>query len=472
MKRTLVQDARGFTLIEVMIAMALVALMVVAGVVGVRSLAKSDLRSTATRMAGAIRYLFDRASTTGRVHRLVLDFETGKYWAEVTDDAFILGAGKETEDTRKREAEKIAKEEEAQRIADEKDAFYGNQIPSRYLPKPFVPKRAKFDAFREMAVKPITLRSSVMFADIYTPRLALPLTEGKGYLYFFPMGMTEAAVIHLSDKKAETFYTLIVHPLTGRVSVKNSFVAANLTDHPGDGAGHRLAHRDRQCARHQPRAHDHGGDVSGPDQAFDDGAESARIRLCGAGRGGQRQLWRGGLPEFPLVHQRRAHRAAGGFDAEGAAGSQHGDAVQQSHGNAVWLHGRLHVHPDGADSPWSAGIGPEDDGSGELERGWQARAVDRGRRILHRSISAGIRGLAVGGRRKRSSVGQRRAAQRPEASPECGWGENEMKLPGSRNANRGFTLVEIMLALALMAFVTSLVWGTFAQTERIKKRME
>jgi general secretion pathway protein H len=230
MKKALVQDARGFTLIEVMIAMALVALMTVAGVAGVRSLAKSDLRSTATRMAGAIRYLFDRASTTGRVHRLVLDFDTGKYWAEVTDDVFIVAAGRETEESRKREAEKIAKEEEAQRIADEKDAFFGTQIPARYLPKPFIPKRAKFGAFREMAVKPITLRSSVIMADIYTPRLTEPLNEGKGYIYFFPMGMAEAAVIHLADKKKETFYTLVVHPLTGRVSVKNSFVAANLTD--------------------------------------------------------------------------------------------------------------------------------------------------------------------------------------------------------------------------------------------------
>jgi general secretion pathway protein H len=230
MRRALVQDTHGFTLIEVMIAMGLVALMVVGGVAGLRSLAKSDLRSTATRMAGAIRYLFDRASTTGRVHRLVFDFETGKYWAESTDDAFIIAAGRETEETRKREAEKIAKEEEAKRIADEKDAFFGTQIPSKYLPKPFIPKRAKFGAFREMAVRPITLRSSVMLADIYTPRLTEPLTEGKGYLYFFPMGMTEAAVIHLSDKKRETFYTLVVHPLTGRVVVKNSFVPANLAD--------------------------------------------------------------------------------------------------------------------------------------------------------------------------------------------------------------------------------------------------
>jgi general secretion pathway protein H len=217
-----------------MIALAIVALITVVTVRGLHSYAKTDLRATATRMAGSIRYLFDRASTTGRVHRLVLDFDNGKYWAEVSDDQFIMGAGKETEESRKKEAEKIAKEEEAKREAADKEAFFGaSQIPSRYLPKPFTPKRAKFDAFRETAVKPISLKSGVFMADIYTPRLVKPLTEGKGYVYFFPMGMTEAAVIHLSDGK-ETFYTLIVHPLTGRVSVKNSFVEANIGDQVDD----------------------------------------------------------------------------------------------------------------------------------------------------------------------------------------------------------------------------------------------
>jgi general secretion pathway protein H len=224
----------GFTLIEMMIALVIVALMTVVTVSGLRNFAKSDLRSTATRMAGAVRYLFDRASTTGHVHRLVLDFDHGKYWAEVSNDDFIIAAGKETEASRKIEAEKIAKEEEAKRVAAEKESFMGSSgIPSRYLPKPFTPKRAKFDAFRETAVKPITLKSGVLLADVYTPRLLKPLTEGKGYIYFFPMGMTEAAVIHLSDGK-EAFYSLIVHPLTGRVSVKNSFVEANTGEQVDD----------------------------------------------------------------------------------------------------------------------------------------------------------------------------------------------------------------------------------------------
>jgi general secretion pathway protein J len=37
---------------------------------------------------------------------------------------------------------------------------------------------------------------------------------------------------------------------------------------------------------------------------------------------------------------------------------------------------------------------------------------------------------------------------------------------------RGFTLIEVMLALALMALVTALLWGTFAQTARVKRRIE
>jgi general secretion pathway protein H len=217
----------GFTLIEVIIVVTLVALVSALSVVGLRSLTKTDLRGTATHMAGAVRYLFDRASTTGRVHRLVLDFDTGKYWAEVSDEQFFFAAGKETDETRKKEAERVAKEEEAKRAAAEKEAFFGSSIPARYLPKPFEVKRAKFNAFRETAVKPVTLKSGALLADIYTPRLQKPLSEGQGYLYFFPMGMTEAAVIHLSDKQGETFYSLVVHPLTGRVTVKNSYVEVN-----------------------------------------------------------------------------------------------------------------------------------------------------------------------------------------------------------------------------------------------------
>jgi prepilin-type N-terminal cleavage/methylation domain-containing protein len=38
----------------------------------------------------------------------------------------------------------------------------------------------------------------------------------------------------------------------------------------------------------------------------------------------------------------------------------------------------------------------------------------------------------------------------------------------TRQAPAGFTLIEVMLALALMTFVTALLWGSFSQTARVK----
>ena len=212
----------GMTLIEVMVVMVLIILMVGSAVAGIRSMAKSDLRASASKMAGAVRYLFDRASTTGKVHRLVLDMDKRRYWAEVSDDRFIMAGGRETEESRQKEAEKLAKEaEDAKKRAEERAGL--DEMQARYKPESFRPKRAQFAAFKEMAVRPVDLKGALI-ADVYTPRLAEPLDVGKGYIYFFPLGMTEAAIVHLTDPKRETFYSLVVHPLTGRVQIKNSWV--------------------------------------------------------------------------------------------------------------------------------------------------------------------------------------------------------------------------------------------------------
>ena len=38
--------------------------------------------------------------------------------------------------------------------------------------------------------------------------------------------------------------------------------------------------------------------------------------------------------------------------------------------------------------------------------------------------------------------------------------------------SRGFTLLEVMLAIAIMGFISALLWGTFSNTNRIKQRTE
>lgn len=218
----------AFTLIEVMVVMALVALTAGSTVVGLRSWTKSELRGSVVKVAGSIRYLFDRASTTGKMHRLVLDFETKKFWAEVSNDKFFLGYERETEESRQKEAEEIAEELEEKKREDEEKVsrMQASESPydfSHYQPKAWRSKRAQFSQFKEVVLKTGQVSGGKLMS-LFTPRLAQPMSSGKGYIYFFPLGQTEAAVVHLSDDEQRTIYSLVVHPLTGRVKVMNGYV--------------------------------------------------------------------------------------------------------------------------------------------------------------------------------------------------------------------------------------------------------
>jgi Tfp pilus assembly protein FimT len=62
-------------LIELLVGMAIMALIMGSAIYGVRALARSDLRGTSSKLAGAIRYCFDRSITTGGYFRIVLDLD-------------------------------------------------------------------------------------------------------------------------------------------------------------------------------------------------------------------------------------------------------------------------------------------------------------------------------------------------------------------------------------------------------------
>ena len=229
-----------------MIVFAIVALLAGASVQGFRSLRKADLREATTQLSGAMRYLFDRASTTGKMHRIVIDMETGMYWAEVSDDRFFIPREETVQDMRKREDNESDQDEEdakkAERAAKEAESGHGPAASSSFdLSKlevgDFRPKRARFASFKDLALKPVRLKK-VKVQSVYTPRVTEPLTSGRAYVYFFPLGQTEPAIITMSDKSGETVFSLVVHPITGRVRIYNQEiqppVARQRTDDEGN----------------------------------------------------------------------------------------------------------------------------------------------------------------------------------------------------------------------------------------------
>ena len=238
----------GFTLIEIMVVLAIAGLIMSLGVRGFRSLARSDLRASATNLAGAMRFLFDRASTTGKTHRLVLDLEAGRYWAEVSDDKFYIPREAETLDaTRKREAAEMQEDDE-RRQAEEKAASSASSLDTSTLPTDssydptkldvgeFRPKHARFAAFKDLALKPVKLKKGIVIRSVYTPRVTDAVTSGRAYIYFFPLGQTEPAIVSLSDAAGEAIFSLVAHPITGRVRVYNEEVkppVAPATDDEG-----------------------------------------------------------------------------------------------------------------------------------------------------------------------------------------------------------------------------------------------
>lgn len=218
----------GFTLIEVLLVLAIIALVAGTAVMGFRHMARTDLRAGALKLSGAIRYLYDRAAATGKMQRLVVDFEQQRYWAEESDDRFFLPRERETDETRAKDAEQQAKEEEEQKKRDEEAQSFGENPQydiTRYQPQEFHAKRARFSAFKEVAVHPVEMKGAVKIQAVFTPRLAAPQSTGRAYVYFFPLGSAEPARVYLSDPKQEVVYTLMVHPLTGRVQVVNRYVA-------------------------------------------------------------------------------------------------------------------------------------------------------------------------------------------------------------------------------------------------------
>jgi hypothetical protein len=182
------------------------------------------------------------------VHRLVLDLEGARYWAEVSDDKFFAPRDSESpEAARRRETLEAEEDEEAaiKREKAEKETAerYGSSAKdssfdlSKLEVGEFKPKRARFAAFKDLVLKPVKLKNTLL-RSVYTPRVDEPLTSGRAYIYFYPLGQTESAIVTLSDKDGESIYSLVAHPVTGRVRVYTEEIKpagrGNITDDEGN----------------------------------------------------------------------------------------------------------------------------------------------------------------------------------------------------------------------------------------------
>lgn len=161
---------KGFTLIELIVVIALISLFLVFAIPKLGEVSESNLRRDIRHIIGAISYLHDEAIMKRREFRLNYNIAMGEYWATEIVKEGPIGEVKKFENT-------------------------------------FIKKNR--------------LSDNIRFRDIMVPGHQGAVEEF--FTYFYPTGWVEKTIIHLQQGE-DKYYTLIVMPLTGKVKVYEGYV--------------------------------------------------------------------------------------------------------------------------------------------------------------------------------------------------------------------------------------------------------
>ena len=220
------RNSRGFTLIELIVVVAVMAVITTAVVTGVGNVRGASVQSETGKIGVAVRYLYNLSVLSGKVHRLVFDLDKRMYWGEeqTSDDPcqqFLL-PGEGDEEAAKKPKKKARKGSKAEEEPPKLDGGF-TETKSKLLAK-------------------YTMDAGISIAGVMTSHQNEPLKKGTAYLYFFPNGTTENALIWVKgDGAAEDddadVMTVEVKALQGAAKLHNEKVPFEKIDKSDVEAG-------------------------------------------------------------------------------------------------------------------------------------------------------------------------------------------------------------------------------------------
>lgn len=245
MKRA-AKRSRGFTLLELLVATAIMAIVTATVVPMISSITNVNTKAAAQELSGHIKYLFDRAILDRLYIRLVIDLETRSYWAESTKDPVFLSQKPLTVEEGAVVIEKEEDSDKNKQLFEDKVLF---EDPANYkwqgwgeFADKFRKKKPAFATYATDLSKKARLPSDVRVYSVQSANYDKPVTSGQVWIHFFPNGYVERAAVALVPSAdfddpdlspAEmNIYSVVTDPLTGRALIREGLV--ELKEDPDD----------------------------------------------------------------------------------------------------------------------------------------------------------------------------------------------------------------------------------------------
>lgn len=209
MPRRAPKTNRGFTLIEVILVVAIIAVIVTGATFGIGAVTRTRLRSASFKVMSAAQFAYSRAITQGTTTRLRFDFEKDTMAVEETDRPVTLA----TQEQLRSDTGEAVDPWDLARSRLEKPL----ETPQPSSPfQPITNDQGK--VLERYTAQPVG--DGISIHGLITPHEIDKRTDGEGSVYFFPGGLSERAVIQLSDS-SDTVYSVEIHPLTGNARIHN-----------------------------------------------------------------------------------------------------------------------------------------------------------------------------------------------------------------------------------------------------------
>ena len=203
------------TLIELIVVVVIIALAASGLSFSLGALNKTNLKSGAARLAAAARFAYNRSIIRGTTVRIAFDMPGTSFTSRKRTPHVTLARAKD--ERRKDSARQDRTGHRRRRSMGVGARAISEVLKPSYGASPFN-GLTNDDGKALTRYTNVALGRRVQVVKLIVPHEPEPLEQGKGAIHFFPSGMTEHAVIQLSDG-ADAIYSVELHPLTGRCQI-------------------------------------------------------------------------------------------------------------------------------------------------------------------------------------------------------------------------------------------------------------